>query len=73
MAKRNGNGRSNGATVKILTAIDESLSESVDFYVRVRHRTLEALDEVAQVVTGPGDIDSILHRDPAPAVPRGAQ
>ena len=43
-------------------AIDESLSESVDYYVRVRHRTLEALDEVAQVVTGPGDIDSILHR-----------
>lgn len=44
------------------TAIDESLSESVDYYVRVRHRTLEALDEVAQVVTGPGDIDTILHR-----------
>jgi PAS domain S-box-containing protein len=44
------------------TAIDESLSESVDYYVRVRHRTLEALDEVAQVVTGPGDVDTILHR-----------
>jgi PAS domain S-box-containing protein len=44
------------------TAIDESLSESVDYYVRVRHRTLEALDDVAQVVTGPGDIDTILHR-----------
>src|SRR5215467_400008 len=44
------------------TAIDDSLSESVDYYVRVRHRTLEALDEVAQVVTGPGDIDAILHR-----------
>jgi len=44
------------------TAIDESLSESVDFYVRVRHRTLEALDEVAQVVTGPGDLDTILHK-----------
>jgi len=43
-------------------AIDQSLSESVDYYVRVRHRTLEALDEVAQVVTGPGDVDSILHR-----------
>jgi len=44
------------------TAIDDSLSESVDYYVSVRHRTLEALDEVAQVVTGPGDIDTILHR-----------
>ncbi|HYV46002.1 MAG TPA: ATP-binding protein [Myxococcaceae bacterium] len=44
------------------TAIDESLSESVDYYVRVRHRTLEALDEVAQVVTGPGDVDTILHQ-----------
>lgn len=44
------------------TAIDESLAESVDYYVRVRHRTLEALDEVAQVVTGPGEIDTILHR-----------
>jgi PAS domain S-box-containing protein len=44
------------------TAIDESLSESVEYYVRVRHRTLEALDQVAQVVTGPGDIDTILHR-----------
>jgi PAS domain S-box-containing protein len=44
------------------TAIDESLSESVEYYVRVRHRTLEALDEVAQVVTAPGEIDTILHR-----------
>jgi PAS domain S-box-containing protein len=44
------------------TAIDESLSESVDYYVRVRHRTLEALDEVAQVVTAPGELDAILHR-----------
>jgi PAS domain S-box-containing protein len=43
-------------------AIDGSLSESVDYYVQIRHRTLEALDEVAQVVTGPGDVDSILHR-----------
>jgi PAS domain S-box-containing protein len=44
------------------TAIDDSLSESVDYYVHVRHRTLEALDEVAQVVTGPGDLETILHR-----------
>jgi PAS domain S-box-containing protein len=44
------------------TAIDDSLSESVDYYVRVRHRTLEALDEVAQVVTAPSEIDTILHR-----------
>jgi signal transduction histidine kinase len=44
------------------TAIDDSLSESVDYYVRVRHRTLEALDEVAQVVTAPGELDAILHR-----------
>ncbi|HEY7374436.1 MAG TPA: ATP-binding protein [Polyangia bacterium] len=44
------------------TAIDDSLSESVDYYVRVRHRTLEALDEVANVVTAPGEIDAILHR-----------
>lgn len=44
------------------TAIDQSLSESVDYYVRVRHRTLEALDEVAQVVTAPGELDAILHR-----------
>ena len=44
------------------TAIDESLSESVDYYVRVRHRTLEALDAIGQVVTGPGDVDTILHR-----------
>jgi len=44
------------------TAIDDSLSESVDYYVRVRHRTLEALDEVAQVVTAPGEMDAILHR-----------
>jgi PAS domain S-box-containing protein len=44
------------------SAIDDSLSESVDYYVRVRHRTLEALDEVAQVVTAPGEIDTILHR-----------
>jgi PAS domain S-box-containing protein len=43
-------------------AIDESLSESVDYYVRVRHRTLEALDEVAQVVTAPGELDTILRR-----------
>lgn len=43
-------------------AIDESLSESVDYYVRIRHRTLEALDEVAEVVTGPGEIETILHR-----------
>jgi len=44
------------------TAIDDSLSESVDYYVRVRHRALEALDQVAQVVTGPGEIETILHR-----------
>jgi PAS domain S-box-containing protein len=44
------------------TAIDDSLSESVDYYVRVRHRTLAALDEVAQVVTAPGELDAILHR-----------
>jgi len=44
------------------SAIDDSLSESVDYYVRVRHRTLEALDEVANVVTAPGDLDAILHR-----------
>jgi PAS domain S-box-containing protein len=43
-------------------AIDESLSESVDYYAHVRHRTLEALDEVAQVVTAPGELDAILHR-----------
>jgi PAS domain S-box-containing protein len=43
-------------------AIDKSLSESVDYYVHVRHRTLEALDEVAHVVTGPGEMDAILHR-----------
>jgi signal transduction histidine kinase len=44
------------------TAIDESLSESVDYYVRVRHRTLEALDEIAQVVMAPSEIETILHR-----------
>ncbi len=44
------------------SAIDASLSESVDYYVRVRHRTLEALDQVAQVVTGPGDASTTLHR-----------
>ena len=44
------------------TAIDDSLTESVDYYVRVRHRTLEALDQVAQVVTEPGEIETILHR-----------
>src|SRR6185295_6723866 len=44
------------------TAIDDSLSESVDYYVSVRHRTLEALDEVTQVVTAPDEIDTILHR-----------
>jgi signal transduction histidine kinase len=44
------------------TAIDDSLSESVDYYVRVRHRTLEALDEVAQVVTSPSEINTVLHR-----------
>jgi PAS domain S-box-containing protein len=43
-------------------AIDDSMTESVDYYVRVRHRTLEALDEVAQVVTAPGELDAILHR-----------
>jgi PAS domain S-box-containing protein len=43
-------------------AIDHSLTESVEYYVRVRHRTLEALDEVAQVVTAPGELDTILHR-----------
>jgi PAS domain S-box-containing protein len=43
------------------TAIDQSLTESVDYYVRIRQRTLEALDEVAQLVTGPGEIDTILH------------
>jgi PAS domain S-box-containing protein len=44
------------------SAIDDSLSESVDYYVRVRHRTLEALDEVTHVVTAPGEADAILHR-----------
>ena len=43
-------------------AIDDSLAESVDYYVSVRHRTLEALDQVAQVVTAPGELDAILHR-----------
>lgn len=43
------------------TAIDDSLSESVDYYVHVRHRTLEALDEVTRVITGPGNIESMLH------------
>lgn len=44
------------------SAIDASLSESVDYYVSVRHRTLEALDQVAQVSTGPGDADTTLHQ-----------
>jgi len=44
------------------TAIDQCLSDSVDYCMRVRYRTLEALDAVAQVVTGPGDLDTILHR-----------
>jgi PAS domain S-box-containing protein len=44
------------------TAIDQCLSDSVDYCMRVRHRTLEALDAVAQVVTGPGDVDTILNR-----------
>lgn len=43
-------------------AIDASVTESVEYYVRVRHRTLEALDQVAQVVTGPGELDAILHK-----------
>ncbi|MFT3837961.1 MAG: ATP-binding protein [Myxococcaceae bacterium] len=43
-------------------AIDASVAESVEYYVRVRHRTLEALDQVAQVVTGPGELDAILQK-----------
>jgi len=42
-------------------AIDEILADSVDCYANVRHRTLEALDQVTQVVAGPGDLDTILH------------
>lgn len=43
-------------------ALDASLSESVDYYVHIRHRTLEALDHVARVVTGPGDASAMVHR-----------
>lgn len=43
-------------------AIDDSLSESVEYYVQVRHRTLEALDQIAQIAAGPGELDGILRR-----------